>query len=208
MDDRHLPEAAMTPAIHQWLRDRGCVPFTEIGLWYQPMDHVGMGICGADTIVVEAKLCLSAHVIHVARLNQLAAVSYCAVRSRPRRRGLALCAESGIGVLRVAAGRAVEIVRPGLAGRRVRFKNYVARLQWTLERCVSGGLGGVPCLRGEGPAQDCAKALAAYRAEHPGATWRELWEQVPNHYASPASMSSAQAMLRGRLAAREESDDG
>jgi len=57
-----------------------------------------------------------------------------------------------------------------------------------LAHMTPGGQAGRPTLKGEGPAQDVARRVAAYRKAHPGAKWPELFERVSNHYASVKSM--------------------
>lgn len=42
--------------------------------------------------------------------------------------------------------------------------------------------------RKEGPSDRCLKAVEVYRANHPGATWRDIYLNVPNHYANAKSM--------------------
>ena len=60
-----------------------------------------------------------------------------------------------------------------------------------------------PQQKGEGPAQDVWKRICAYRSQRPDATWRELYDNIPNHYASHKNMYSAMRFLRERMARRE-----
>ena len=69
-----------------------------------------------------------------------------------------------------------------------------------------GGVAGLPTLRGLGPAQDCYRALTAYREAHPKATWVEIYREVPNHYANAKSMASAMSIVKDRLMRRARLD--
>lgn len=55
----------------------------------------------------------------------------------------------------------------------------------------------------ERPAQDIAARVAAYRAENPTATWKEIHAAVPSHYLTPKNMYSALRSNAERLAFRD-----
>lgn len=69
-----------------------------------------------------------------------------------------------------------------------------------IRRLGPGGVGGYPCRKGEGPAQDVYEAVQAYRLEHPEARWKEVFEAVPNHYASWQSLRSSMPKVEVRRA--------
>ncbi|GAG36697.1 unnamed protein product, partial [marine sediment metagenome] len=69
---------------------------------------------------------------------------------------------------------------------------------------------GKPNRKGVGPAQECWRNIIKYRAEHPKATWRELFQKIPNHYSNHKNMYSAMRMLQERLAwqtQKQEAED-
>jgi hypothetical protein len=75
---------------------------------------------------------------------------------------------------------------------------YTDKVHARLRKMSQGEDAGKPCLAGIGPAQDCKKAIDAYRVEHPNAAWQELYLQVPNHYVNAKSMYGAMRMLQER----------
>lgn len=80
--------------------------------------------------------------------------------------------------------------------------SIVKRVRERCEGPESDAPGGVPNMLGIGPAQQCLAAVKSYRAEHPHASWREIYAAVPNHYTSFRSMQGAMSKMDDLLAAR------
>ena len=186
----NLPESEMSLPVMTWLDGLGYVPYAEVPNYDTCIDIVAMREPGPDLIAVEMKTGLTKQVIRQAYVAQLVAERvYCAVLSKPKDAGLAKCADLGIGVLRIVEG-VVEVLGES-ASKKAISPGAAERVVEQLRGRVPGGVAGRPNLKGDGPAQDCGRRVQAWRAEHPTATWREIYEHVENHYSSMVSMRGA-----------------
>lgn len=189
----NLIESDMSLPVMRWLDGLGYTPYAESQNYDTCIDIVAMKGPEPKLIAIEMKVGLTQHVIRQAYIAQLVAEqSYCAVLSRPRPSSLAKCADLGIGVLRVEDGVVRELLRP-------RPKKSISPgakdfMVQQLQRRPPGGVAGKPILKGEGPAQKCARRVLSWRKRNPGATWRDVYSAVDNHYVSMESMRGA---LRG-----------
>lgn len=185
----NLPESQMSLPVMSWLQQRGRIPYAEVrhrGYW---VDIVAIGDMGEELVAVEMKTSLTKQVIRQAYMTNLFAdYSYCAVLASPRTSSLAACFGQGIGVLRVQDGRVTVLAEA---------KNNEPP-EWNKRPIINalrlrppGGVAGKPTLKGEGPAQDCARRVKRWRLEHPESTWAEIYTNVENHYANMASMRGA-----------------
>lgn len=201
-------ESDMTAPLLAWLEERGYVGYCEVPRYGASIDIVGWHRIDDSLIVVEMKRSLSQTVARQAMLLQpVTWQAYCAVLSKPRQTGLNLCRRYGLGVLRVHP--ATEVVSRLLSPCQ-RFAPGIPaanRLRERLKGLEPGGLAGVANLAGHGPAQECERAIESYRADHPSASWQEVYENVPNHYAHARSMQSAMRMVRERRAWRQQRPD-
>lgn len=195
-------EAELSPAVVAWLRGLGYSAYAEIGgvIGNSPLDHVGVRWSDESVICVEMKTALTRKVVDQALLRQLVTpLVYVAVPSMPRPKSMAVIREYGLGLLVAGA----VVIEPTFEPIHV-FKNYGREV---LERCrnaTEGGVGGLPTLAGDGPAQRCAAAVKAYREANPKARWQDIWRDVPNHYAHARSMQGALRVLLWRLETPEK----
>lgn len=181
-----MKESDLYEPVKAWLKGQGCTKVVpEVPFYYSPIDVVGIG---KDLVIgVELKVSLTRKLIHQACTIQVACDRvYVGVPTQPR--NLARATELGLGVLRVHEGQATLLSESDNKHMMDWNKERIAE---TCARMSEKGIGGVPCLEGVGPAQDCKRAADEYRAKNPNATWRELFERVPNHYASHDSMRNA-----------------
>lgn len=191
-----LKEADLYQPVKAWLEGQGLKVYPEVPMHYSPIDVVGIG----ENLVVgvEMKRLLSWKVVYqAARLDLSCNRSYAAVAAKPR--SLERAVNAGIGVLRVVGG-AVEVLlepQPKITPN----EHYVKQIREKCSHMTGEGVGGVPCLDGVGPAQQCKKRVEEYQLAHPKCSWREIYANVPNHYASFESMRGA--LVRG-LALRAE----
>lgn len=185
----NLPESEMSLPVMTWLDGLGYVPYVEVrhrGYW---VDIVAMRESDEVLIAVEMKTSMTKGVIQQTCVTRhFADYSYLAVLAKPRESSLRACSDRGIGVLRVKDGYARIILdakknelRPG--NRR--------RIIQGLRSRPPGGVAGKPTLKGEGPAQDCARRVKRWRSENLGSTWTEIYANVENHYANMKSMRGA-----------------
>lgn len=191
----NFPEAQLSDPVCAWLRAQGLRVYVEVPWFGRAIDVVGVN--GAGRIVaVELKQGLGHAVIRQAHQVQSSTwETYCAVRRKPRADGehFERCRRYGIGVLLVdpsAGGEAVRVlIEPRDTG--AVFGASAGRLLCRCEHMAEGGTGGMPNTLGNGPAQAVLRAVREFRRSNPGTNWREIYDKVPNHYASARSMQGA-----------------
>jgi hypothetical protein len=195
-----LLESTMSEPISNWLRSKGLEPYAEVSPrhWVRGIDLIGWD--GADRIIaVELKRSLTNGLIYQGyQCKGITEEAYVAVMSEPRAMGVERCKKLGVGILKVDGAIVIELLAPLIKG----IKGCNWRLDSLIEimrRSVPGGIGGLPCLKGKGPAQDVRRRIEEYRKDHPGAGWDELFKNVPNHYSSSKSMRTAQKVLSEKL---------
>lgn len=181
-----LKEADLYPAVKKWLEGQGLNVYPEVPIMHRPVDVVGIG--ETVSIGVEMKRHLSRKVCYQASTLALCCDrSYVAIGSKPR--SIERPKQMGVGVLRVV-GDTVEVLLES-AHTITPSEHYYKQLREKCSHMTGEGCGGVPCLDGVGPARDCRRRVDEYLKAHPGAKWKEIYENVPNHYASFHSMQGA-----------------
>lgn len=196
----HMREFELYEPVKVWLERAGYTVYPEVACNYARIDVVGRK--EYHLVSVELKTALTKHVIHQTYMNTLSAnVCYAAIPTSPKTRSLEMAKSRGIGVIRVHGGRVTMLLAPN------HERTPMGRHHAQLIECCQGeptpGVGGMPNVRGEGPAQQCAKDVAEYRTQNPSATWAEVFRDVPNHYANAKSMQGSLRILRERLAIRD-----
>ena len=161
----------------------------EIPFYNSPIDLVAYS--GNCIISVELKMSLTKHLIHKGFLNQLFSdFSYAAIPTKPR--NIDKCIKSGLGIIRVKDGKAEILLDASFKIKPLsHYKKNI--LAWCDVRDPEM-IGGKPMLKGEGPAQDCYKRVLEYMEKNPTAKWKQIFENVDNHYCNRNSMYNA---LRG-----------
>lgn len=193
-------EVELSDPVTQWLKAQGCAVYAEVPFYGRAVDLVGEN--EDKQIAVELKQCFTQRLKHQAVVLQLATVYvYCAIISKPTKKSLETCKQLGLGLLRVQVSSVEVLLEPE---QRIEPSKH---WRFKLKYHPKGGQGGLPQLKGCGPAQECFKRVEEYRKMHPKATWREIYENVPNHYASYNSMCGAQRTVKGMLNRREEYND-
>lgn len=193
---RVLREVELSEPVRKWLEGRGYTAYAEVPFLYYTPDWVGMK--GEQAVIVEMKVSLTKQVIRAAAVQQIYAdLTYAAVKTNPMVKGLQSCKKHGVGVLTLRDGEMVEILQAQ------RFKggpsgSWRKKLMERIGGLEPGGVAGKPTLAGEGPAIDCHARVQEYKAAHPKATWKEIFENVPNHYASPKSLAGSMAKVEFR----------
>lgn len=183
-----MKESDLYRPVKAWLEAQGFRVVPEVPVLYSAIDVVGVR---EDAVVgIEMKLCLSEKVIRQGWNLQMACDrGYLAVASKPRSVSIEQAKKLGLGVLRVKKGSVEVLLEPNQKEPPV--ANYRERVLSKCAHMSTQGRGGVPCLDGVGPARDCKRRVGQYLKRHPKASWAELYEKVPNHYASAKSMSGA-----------------
>ncbi len=198
--DVNLPEAAICDVAVARLRSNGWRMVCEVP-WRGRYIDAG-GTKDGDLILMEAKTCFTFGLRH--QLNSLPFYAHFAlgvVGSKPRGDAAVWCAKWGIGLWMVRGIEITELVP--MQRQSPTALRPVLSLVDRIQHIGEGVCGGRPNLKGVGPAQDVQAEIHAYRAEHPNATWNELYEKIPNHYVSAHSMASAMRNNAERLELRD-----
>lgn len=185
--ERVCREVNLSAPVSLWLASLGCVVYAEVDAGLSgPIDHVGLREDGS-VVTVQMKLGLTKKVIYQAMLCQLATLeTYAAVQCKPRQSSLDRAEKIGVGVWFDGA-----VILSPHARHSDQTYSYRHRVIEACRRLQPGGTGGLPNLKGDGPAQRCAAKVRDYLAANPHASWKEIWRDVPNHYAHHRSMSGA-----------------
>lgn len=197
-----LAEQRLCRIVGDYLRSHGWKVVGEVPLRERTID-LGAIKEGLVTLI-EAKTSFTLRLQYqVQGLSFACHRAIAVIGTAPRPDKFAWAQKMGIGLWRVLpSGGVIELLDP--SPHRPPSSECVNRLIERIERLPESVGGGLPCLKGRGAAIDAEAATAAYRIEHPGATWAEIWTHVPNHYASPASMRSASFSNRNRRAVLAE----
>lgn len=197
-----MTEARMFLPVKRWLERQGFQVFGELPIFYQPVDVVACK--GNELVCIELKMNLTKKVIRQAAPCQLVTDrAYVGIHSKPR--NVDQCRKLGLGVLRIHGAQVDVLLEP----QRLRGGIFEPRHKRMVDMCQRAqeaghrAVGGVPCQAGVGLALEMEAIIKSYRRKHPKATWRELYEKIPNHYASANSMRSAMDSNRQRHFIRE-----
>lgn len=190
-------ETDLSEPVTLWLESRGYTPYAEVaepGHFSRFIDLVGRK--GRELVCVELKTSLTKGVIHqAATLELITPLRYAAVLTQPRRSGIERCRKLGLGLLVVREGELSVVIEP--VALHNTWPYYVENMHRNLDVHTPRGIAGHPTRKGEGPAQECYDRVQLYLADQPGATWKEIWEKVHNHYSHPNSMRSAMKLVGG-----------
>jgi len=111
--------------------------------------------------------------------------------TRPKKSTLNKFMKFNIGMLFVGPNNKIEIIAFPVQEAFNSINYYTNKMLDILQRISPSKDGGKPCTLGNGPAQECEKMINAYKILHPSATWKEIFNNVPNYYSSPQSMCAA-----------------
>ena len=149
-----------------------------------------------EIVAVELKMGYCKKALYQARTNRLFAdKSYIAVKSKPRNENILKCKTSNVGILLVRDK--VIVLSEATPTKYCPMSSQRKSALESCERNKDNTQAGLPCLRGVGPAIEVNNAVNEYNKLHPDASWKEVFANVPNHYASAASMR--QSMEKHRL---------
>lgn len=182
-----IRECDLAKPVADWLRANGYpIVYAEVGRG--PVDLVGWNEAEGRIACVELKRSLTLKVLKQASYHQVATVdSYVAVGTKPRHTSISKAQEYGLGVLSVHSNQVFVRLRP-----KSKFEPYTPyrdELLDCLRHSLPSDSGGVPDLKGVGPAQDCARSVRQYLGQHPETAWRQIFTDVPNHYSNYRSLA-------------------
>jgi hypothetical protein len=182
-----IKEIDLSKPVADWLRKRGFVVYSEVPFLTRCLDMVG--IKSDDIIVIELKMSLTEKVIRQALVARIATDKvYVGVPTNPKSTSIDKCRKYHIGILKINQ-EIEEILRPTQA--KCKFKSATEHLIENAKAQEPSDIAGLPTLKGIGPAQAVAAFIKGYVNEHPKAGWKEIYENVPNHYSNHKSMAGA-----------------
>ena len=193
-------EADLSKPVSDWLTAMGYTVYAEVPLPHSASHIDIVGRKDKDIICVELKTYLSNKVIHQTfRTSLVTSKVYAAVARKPQPSRLEKAKERGIGVIVIKEGLNIMLEPSNtLFERHEPYEPAIPLIHNYLDHMVVGGIGGKPNLKGVGPAKECGRRVIEYLKTHPNAKWKEIYQNVPNHYASAVSMYGAMNM-RGNL---------
>lgn len=190
----------MAAPVAAWLERDGLTVYAEVPLMYRAVDMMGIG--SKRIVMVELKTSLTMAVRRQAGILQLVTPEvYCGVGTNPNKSSIDGCRKQGLGILSIAGDSVRVVLDP--QKRIDPVQPYIDRCLEYAAQAVPGHDAGRPNIKDEGPAQDVERRIRIYEKKNPGATWKELFENIPNHYANCKSMQGAMRMLQQRRVMRD-----
>jgi hypothetical protein len=113
--------------------------------------------------------------------------SYIAVKSKPHIKNILKCHQNNIGILLV--GDTIKILSEAIENNPSKY--HRERIKESCSHNKDNNIAGLPCQKGIGPAISVNKSVKEYLQRNPDAKWKQIFIDVPNHYASPASMKQS-----------------
>lgn len=183
---KNFPESKIYRPIRDWLIEQ------SYDIYPEAWGHDIVALKGERIVVVEMKTSFTRGLCCQMMRAHFADQVYAAVPSCPRIASIEKCRKMAVGLLIVNGSVRVK-VEPPIDNPHQWKPNHDRRVKllraWIPD---TERIGGLPNLAGDGDAQRVARAVSAYRETHPGASWRDLFRDVPNHYANHNSMRQGQ----------------
>ena len=196
----NLLEASICAAAVARLRSKGWRVGCEVRIDYRPVDAAA--ILDKKVLALEAKISLNEKLRHqLQRLTRRADYVLAVIGSNPRAEGINWCVKNKMGLWMITQGLVIEFLPYHQLTPKTHYRNDIIK---RLERWDETIVGGVPNMLGVGVAQDVQRRVDQYRAAHPNATWKEIYENVPSHYDNFKNMYSSLRSNAERLASRRD----
>lgn len=176
-------ETAMSAIATAYLKERGYRVFAEVVFFGGSIDLVAIRPDLRFPVVIELKKSLTNHLIRQAYPKKVfTPFVWVVVGTRPR--NVERVTRFGVGVATVQDFTVQVIAKPRFD--RWHHDGRPSKLKY--ETGVEDGEGGI---QSPAPAQVVIGRIRAYLCKNPRTTWADLFENVPNHYASVRSMYGA-----------------
>lgn len=201
-----VKESDLYPIIKKSFKQDGYTVFAEVATDHRGVDMVA--VKGEEHIAIELKLAFNDHLVEQASWNtQRFDKSYIAypvrkavmfhvedvfwsLRESAQQKYL-YCQRRGIGIMQVLpTGVIYEALEPAIQKpfRKLDLQHYVER---------DDDLGGLPYQKGVSEGYHELESIKKYVTAHPTASWREIYDNVSNHYSSPQSLAGSMSQWRG-----------
>ncbi len=187
-----MREADLFLPLKKHFKELGYKVYAEVPTTWRSADVVV--VKDDEHIAIELKLHLNRDVFHQAQDNRSHFTkSYIATPHKPKEGSEVYnwCVSWGVGILQIMPkGTVVEwLEAPTQTPKRI----YDFEVFEELETDEAG----VPYNRGKSMAKIVVKRIVRYRETHPEATWKEIYQNVQNHYASHQSMKMSLLKFQG-----------
>ncbi len=184
---KQLREYKLYDPVKEYFENQGYTVYPEIPIAGACIDMVARK--DNVLIAIELKMSLTKQLIHACYVNHcFCNLSYAAVPTEPSIKNKTLCERHSIGIIKVTDKARIVLEANN------RFRTFKPEYDRMLKYC-SGvpweGVGGLPQLKGVGPAIECAKRVKEYLISHPAAKWKEIFDNIQNHYSNYKSMQNA-----------------
>jgi hypothetical protein len=186
-----MKETEICAAAVSRMRSEGWTVHCEVNVFGRPADIVGR--LGDDLMIVEAKRSFSGSLKdQLLTAKSIADYIVAVVGTKPNVENLEWCDKFGFGVWIASGLELWEILAPRRSVNHYTWsRTKTIQMFEAMESRGATNVGGSPTQAGIGPAIECSERVKQFFAEHPGSSWKLIYESVPNHYASAASMASA-----------------
>lgn len=180
-----LRECKLYDPVKLLFESMGYSVYAEIPILFSCVD---IGALKDNIIVaIEMKMSLTKKVIDQAYTHNIFAdYTYIVVPTNPR--STEECIKRSIGIIQVKNDKASIIVKAKKIN-----KFYANYRKIFIKRCLQSNIeiAGLPVLKGQGPRIECRKRIKEYLKINPKATWKQIYNNIPNHYSNYKSMACA-----------------
>lgn len=195
-----MSEKELFPPLKKHFKERGYAVYAEVPVHYRSVDFVA--VKDREHIAVEMKMRFSDEVVRQAHTNKVSFHKTCIaypvkkfVNFNELRESVydrsEHCRDMGIGIIQVLPrGTIFWAMEPKHEEpwRKFDFSEYEEHDE---------DEAGLPYQKGVSAGYMELKAIMTYVREHPKANWREIFENVQNHYASHTSLAGSMRQWRG-----------
>lgn len=190
-------ESQLSSPVADMLRSMGYTVWSEIPHYATRIDMVGRKDSdgGKLLIGVELKTSWSKTLLDQCMIGRLCVDDiYGATYRNPNYKTIMLFKRYGIGMI-VVNDDVAKIVLSSRRDNSCHIEYLFSKIHNYLDKIPPSDCAGLPCIKGEGPAIDCMERVKEYKKSHPQAKWKEVYQAVPNHYASHLSMAGAMRVV-------------
>lgn len=179
-----MTEVEMFEYVKVWLERQGYKVYGEVHVRRHDIDVVGENP-GAkmNQIAIELKTSFTRRLkTQLMYCKGATYWVYACTCTMPNKKNLEWCKEKGIGVL-VIKDKLQVVSHPE------EIQGWRGKPHWlNLSNVPEGQVGGAPSGPQKAPAREVYHAIRAHMKANPKATWDEVYQSIPNHYAHARSM--------------------
>lgn len=182
-----MKETDLAKPVADWLRKQGYTVYSEVPFWNSCIDMVGF-IKPDKLCIVELKLRFCAKGVRQAYNGQIATnKTYLAISKNPTQKSIDKCKQYGVGLL-VVENNHINLI----CNSDCEKENWDITKKHLIDNLGEpSDIAGLPQMSGCGPAKMVGVFVENYVKYHPKAGWKEIYQNIPNHYSNHKSLSCA-----------------